>query len=533
MRTILITGSSGFIGRSLAIELARRADVVLLRHDIDNTRDELHAALALADVVYHLAGVNRPQDPQEFETGNAGLTQEICQHLIETRRAPKLILSSSTQAALDNPYGVSKRRAEDEVYAYAAATGAEVAVYRLPNVFGMGCRPNYNSAVATFCHNIAHDLPVQVSDPAREMELVYIDDVVEALLEDVVCGQLSVVGDCGAEPMHSAQAQQTTDELSVVSCQLSVKEELPPDAQAQRTTDNGQRTTLHKHSAEAPQTTDNRQPTTLPAPTYRVTLGRIVGMLESFKRSRTDLQVPDQADGFSKKLYATYLSYLPVDQFSYFLKMNVDARGSFTEFIKTPERGQVSINISKPHITKGNHWHHTKNEKFLVVSGRGVIRLRKAGGGEEGGQRSEIGGQGSETRDQNAANAERALASLEKFGADLTGIAEGKALANSEQGGEALTGMAEGNPEVDDCKEELPHSAQAPQTADLRPPTSDLPPLSEVLEYHVSGEKLEVVDIPPGYTHNIENLGDTDMVTVMWANEALDLARPDTVFEVV
>ena len=497
MRTILITGSSGFIGRSLAIELARRADVVLLRHDIDNTRDELHAALALADVVYHLAGVNRPQDPQEFETGNAGLTQEICQHLIETRRAPKLILSSSTQAALDNPYGVSKRRAEDEVYAYAAATGAEVAVYRLPNVFGMGCRPNYNSAVATFCHNIAHDLPVQVSDPAREMELVYIDDVVEALLEDVVCGQLSVVGDCGAEPMHSAQAQQTTDELSVVSCQLSVKEELPPDAQAQRTTDNGQRTTLHKHSAEAPQTTDNRQPTTLPAPTYRVTLGRIVGMLESFKRSRTDLQVPDQADGFSKKLYATYLSYLPPDQFSYPLKMNVDARGSFTEFIKTPERGQVSINISKPHITKGNHWHHTKNEKFLVVAGRGVIRLRKAGGREE---LSVVGCQLSAEDDCNG-RADRPRS------ADLSPAARGA------------------NAQAD--------SSRCLQTTDNRQPTTDNRPSTGILEYHVSGEKLEVVDIPPGYTHNIENLGDTDMVTVMWANEALDLARPDTVFETV
>jgi UDP-2-acetamido-2,6-beta-L-arabino-hexul-4-ose reductase len=410
MHTILVTGSNGFIGRSLCQALAQRADVVLLRHDIDNTHEELLAALARADVIYHLAGVNRPLDPAEFETGNAGLTHEMCQHLIEIGRSPSLVLSSSTQAALDNPYGVSKRRAEDEVHAYAAATGAQVAVYRLPNVFGMGCRPNYNSAVATFCHNIAHDLPIQVSDPAREMELVHVDDVVEALVEE-----LSEVRD---------QRSEVRDRRSEVGDQRS-------EDRRQEAGDSG---AGMKHSAEALPTTDNGQPTTLqtlPAPTYRVTLGRIVGLLESFKRSRSDLQVPGQADGFTKKLYATYLTYLPVDQFSYFLKMNVDARGSFTEFLKTPERGQVSINISKPHITKGNHWHHTKNEKFLVVSGSGVIRLRKAGErtGDRG-QRSEIGGQGSEIRGQGS--------------------------------------------EIGDCGEELPHCAQAPQTADLRPPTSRL-----------------------------------------------------------
>ena len=215
MRSILITGSSGFIGRSLSVELARRADVRLLRHDIHNTGDELRAALDCADVIIHLAGINRPLDPAEFETGNAGLTQEMCSYLMAIGRAPRIVLSSSIQAALDNPYGVSKRHAEDEVRAYAAATGAEVSIYRLPNVFGMGCRPNYNSAVATFCHNIAHDLPVQVSDPAREMELVYIDDVVEVFLREV-------------------------EELSVVGCQLSVEDELKDGAEALPPTANRQ-----------------------------------------------------------------------------------------------------------------------------------------------------------------------------------------------------------------------------------------------------------------------------------------------------
>ena len=209
MRSILITGSSGFIGRSLSVELARRADVRLLRHDIHNTGDELRAALDCADVII------RPLDPAEFETGNAGLTQEMCSYLMAIGRAPRIVLSSSIQAALDNPYGVSKRHAEDEVRAYAAATGAEVSIYRLPNVFGMGCRPNYNSAVATFCHNIAHDLPVQVSDPAREMELVYIDDVVEVFLREV-------------------------EELSVVGCQLSVEDELKDGAEALPPTANRQ-----------------------------------------------------------------------------------------------------------------------------------------------------------------------------------------------------------------------------------------------------------------------------------------------------
>ena len=369
---ILVTGSCGFIGQNLISALQVDPDVALLTFDLENTPTDLAHALDQADVIFHLAGVNRPKDPQEFATGNTGLTQSICQHLIAKGRKPQLVMSSSVQAELDNPYGVSKRQAEEAVQQYAAKTGAAVAIYRLPNVFGKGCRPNYNSAVATFCHNIAHNLPITVNDPKVALKLVYIDDVVEEFLRVLAVGPTRQGAFCAVPTVHA------------------------------------------------------------------VSLGEIVDLLYSFRQSRTDLQVPNQADPFTRKLYATYLSYLPADQFSYPLKMNVDARGSFTEFLKTKERGQVSVNISKPKITKGNHWHHTKNEKFLVVSGRGIIRFRRVGSAESGAG-------------------------------------------------------------------------------------------SGIVEYPVSGEKLVVVDIPPGYTHNIENTGDTDLVTVMWANEPFNPQKPDTI----
>ena len=369
---ILVTGSCGFIGQNLISALQVDPDVALLTFDLENTPADLANALDQADVIFHLAGVNRPKDPQEFATGNTGLTQSICQHLIAKGRKPQLVMSSSVQAELDNPYGVSKRQAEEAVQQYAAKTGAAVVIYRLPNVFGKGCRPNYNSAVATFCHNIAHNLPITVNDPKVALKLVYIDDVVEEFLRVLAVGPTRQGAFCAVPTVHA------------------------------------------------------------------VSLGEIVDLLYSFRQSRTDLQVPNQADPFTRKLYATYLSYLPADQFSYPLKMNVDARGSFTEFLKTKERGQVSVNISKPKITKGNHWHHTKNEKFLVVSGRGIIRFRRVGSAESGAG-------------------------------------------------------------------------------------------SGIVEYPVSGEKLVVVDIPPGYTHNIENTGDTDLVTVMWANEPFNPQKPDTI----
>lgn len=370
MKNILVTGSSGFVGKNLIETLRLRKDFTLLSFDIDDDPATLPALCSHADFVFHLAGVNRPKHQEEFKTGNAGLTEEITSILQAQGRAVPIVLCSSTQAALDNPYGVSKRQAEEVVFGYGQATGARVYVYRLPNLFGKWCRPNYNSAVATFCHNIADDLPIKVNDPSVTMTLAYIDDVV----------------------------------ASFIAC-------LDGNANVQ----DGYAVVASVHS---------------------IALGEIVELLRSFKESRRQLSIPDMSDPFTKKLYSTYLSYLPTDGFSYPLKMNIDERGSFTEFIRTPERGQVSVNISKPGITKGNHWHHSKNEKFLVVSGQGAIRFRKIG--------------------------------------------------------------------------------------------SD-----EIIEYHVSGEKLEVVDIPTGYTHNISNTGDSDMVTVMWVNEPFDPDKPDTYFEPV
>ena len=368
MKTVLITGVEGFVGKNLRVSLQQYKDVRLIGYDIQDNPSTLTGFLDQADFVYHLAGVNRPQTSEDFKIGNTSLTEKICRHLACTGRKVPIAITSSTQATLGNPYGESKRGAEEAVFSYGRETGTPVHVFRLPNVFGKWCRPNYNSGVATFCHNIAHDLPIQVNDPNVVMNLVYIDDVVRAfiaLLDGVADMQ---DGFCLVKPVHT------------------------------------------------------------------IKLGEIVELIRSFKDSRELRDIPDMADPFTKKLYATYLSYLPNDSFSYPLKMNTDDRGSFTEFIKTPDRGQVSVNISKPGITKGNHWHHTKNEKFLVVSGEGVIRFRKIG--------------------------------------------------------------------------------------------SD-----EIIEYPVSGNKLEAVDIPTGYTHNISNIGTTNLVTVMWCNEMFDIENPDTYFE--
>ena len=381
---ILVTGARGFVGRNLVSQLRNIRDGKLKNHALSGTELELFeydvdTDPALlddycreADFVFNLAGVNRPKDQSEFMKGNFGFASTLLDTLKMHGNICPVMISSSTQAALDNPYGESKRAGEELMFGYARETGAKVLVYRFPNVFGKWCRPNYNSAVATFCHNIAHGLPIQVNDPNVVMHLVYIDDVVEELI-GALSGQEHRQGDY---------------------CEVPV--------------------------------------------VHTVTLGRIVELLYSFKESRNTLGVPDLGDAFTKKLYSTYLSYLPEDAFGYPLKMNVDARGSFTEIIRTPDRGQFSVNISKPRITKGNHWHHTKNEKFLVVSGKGVIRFR-----------------------------------------------------------------------------------------DMNDPDG------KVLEYFVSGDKLEVIDIPTGYTHNIENLGDTDMVTFMWCNECFDPERPDTYYEEV
>jgi len=378
---VLITGAQGFVGKNLIATLESirdgkdktsnlSPDLEIMPFDIDTDPALLDEYCAQADFVFNLAGINRPQDPAEFMTGNFGFASTLLDTLKKHNNTCLVLLSSSIQATLDNPYGQSKKAGEELFFQYANETGAKVLVYRFPNLFGKWCRANYNSAVATFCYNIAHHLPIQVNNRSTQLTLTYIDDVI-------------------AEFIRALQGRETRNGNY---CRVPVE--------------------------------------------HQVTLGRIVDLLYGFQTSRETKGLPQVSDPFTAKLYATYLSYLPKDEFSYPLTMNCDARGSFTELFRTPERGQVSVNISKPGIVKGNHWHHTKNEKFIVVAGTGVIRFRKIGG-------------------------------------------------------------------------------------------------TQVIEYHVSGDKIEVVDIPIGYTHNIENLGDSDMVTIMWASECFDPNQPDTYYEEV
>ena len=379
---ILVTGAKGFIGKNLVAclnDIKKRKDspppfstnLNIFEYDIDTNLTLLDEYCRSADFVFNLAGVNRPKDQGEFMSGNFSFASTLLDTLKKYGNRCPVMLSSSTQAVLDNPYGRSKKAGEELFFEYSKNTGAQVLVYRLPNVFGKWCKPNYNSAVATFCHNIVNDLPVTINDRSSVMNLVYIDDVVTELINAI-----------------AGNANKKDDNY----CYIPVM--------------------------------------------YTITLGEIVDLIYSFKVSRDSFSIPNVSDEFTKKLYATYLSYLPTDKFSYPLKMNIDERGSFTEIIRTPEYGQFSVNISKPGITKGNHWHNTKNEKFLVVSGKGVIRLRR----------------------------------------------------------------------IDDDK---------------------------VYEYFVSGDKFEVVDIPTRYTHNIQNLGATDMITFMWASECFDPVNPDTYYEEV
>ena len=379
---ILITGAKGFVGRNLVSPLyniqtgkaknyAVSSDIKVFEYDIDNDAAELETYCKNADFVFNLAGVNRPKDQTEFMQGNFGFASVLLNTLKKYHNTCPVMISSSTQAALDNPYGESKRAGEELLFRYAAETGAKVLVYRFPNVVGKWCRPNYNSAVATFCNNIANDLSIQVNDPSVVMHLVYIDDVVDELIAALSGNEHRLGNYCEVPVVHT------------------------------------------------------------------ISLGGIVDLLYSFKSIPEKLTVPDLRDAFTKKLYSTYLSYLPKEKISYPLKMNIDERGSFTEIIRTPDRGQFSVNISKPGITKGQHWHHTKNEKFVVVSGHGLIQLRKIG-------------------------------------------------------------------------------------------------TEEVINFEVSGDKIEVVEMIPGYTHNIINLSETeDLVTFMWANEAFDPDKPDTYFEKV
>ena len=395
---ILITGAHGFVGRNLTEHLKtirdgknRTRNLVIdtiYEYDIDTDPALLTEWCQEADFVFHLAGVNRPQNPEEFMQGNFGFTSTLLDTLKACGNTCPVMVSSSIQATLigryDSDYGRSKKAGEDLLFAYGEETGAKVLVYRFPNLFGKWCRPNYNSAVATFCHNIANDLPIQVNDRAAQLELLYIDDLMEEMLD-------------------ALEGKEHRCEFDGIDTVL---------------TEGG------RYCA---------------APiTHKVTLGEIVDLLDAFKTQPTTLQMPAIPGGsFAKKLYSTYLSYLPKEAACFDLKMNVDDRGSFTELLRTADCGQFSVNVSKPGITKGQHWHHTKWEFFIVVAGRALIQQRKIG-------------------------------------------------------------------------------------------------TDEVLNFEVSGDKIQAVHMLPGYTHNIINLSDTeDLVTVMWANEPFDPNKPDTFFEKV
>ena len=397
---ILITGAAGFVGKNLTAALKNLRDgkdrtrqgltiAEIYEYDLDTDPARLVEYCQRADFVFHLAGVNRPRNNADFMTGNFGFSSRLLDTLKSCGNTCPVMLASSAQASLlgryaGSEYGKSKLAGEQLFFDYAAETGAKVLIYRFPNLFGKWCRPNYNSAVATFCYNMAHDLPIRVNDPAVELELLYIDDLVSEMLDAL------------EEHAHRCDYDGLTPQPNAAGryCYVPV--------------------------------------------THRATLGEIVGLLETFNAQPETLLMPEIPDGsFARKLYSTYLSYLPKEKVAFPLKMNVDARGSFTELLKTESCGQFSVNISKPGITKGQHWHNSKWEFFIVVSGHGLIQERNL---------------------------------------------------NSD----------------------------------------------EVMEFEVSGEKIEAVHMLPGWTHNIVNLSETEnLVTVMWANEVFDPNHPDTYFEEV
>ncbi|MFA7373593.1 MAG: NAD-dependent epimerase/dehydratase family protein [bacterium] len=367
---VLVTGARGFVGRNLCVALRRLPDLRLFEYDVDSRPQDLDEALKTADIVFHLAGVNRPQNVEDYQTGNTDFTAEICDKLQQWGCAPRIVMSSSIQAELDNPYGVSKRLAEESLKRFAADTGAQCVVYRLKNLFGKWCRPNYNSVTATFCYNAAHGLPLQISDRKNVVELTYIDDVVQAFVNEI------------------EQAFQPGFRMA------------------------------------------------LPLASRAITLGELADIIKGFAAHRDTLRLPDYNDPFMRALYATYLSYLDRDDFAYNLDIKADNRGSLAELIKAPCFGQIFVSRTKPGITRGNHYHHTKTEKFMVVQGEGIIRLRQING-------------------------------------------------------------------------------------------------DDVIEYVARGEDYRVVDIPPGYTHSIENTGNNEMVTLFWSSEVFDPEHTDTYFEPV
>lgn len=368
MTSVLVTGFAGFLGKNLWQALSERQDLDIIGYDTASDEEDLRAALSRADVVIHLAGVNRPHRLEEFEEGNAGLTRHLCDTLRDLGRTPRIVMSSSVQAALENAYGSSKRRAEEELERFAEGTGSEVVVFRFKSIFGKWSRPGYNTVVATFCHNVSHDLPLSIDDPAREMELVYVDDVVDLLVAEV---------------------------------------------------DRTERTPGFAFADEMPG--------------FRVTLGDLADRITGFKAMRETCLVPDLGDRLTQCLYSTYVSFLDGPHMAYGLDQKVDERGSLAEFVKSPHSGQIFVSRTNPGVTRGNHYHHSKTEKFLVVEGLARIRLRHL------------------------------------------------------------------------------------QT-------------NEIVEHEIAGADYRVVDIPPGYTHSIENVGESEPVVLFWANEMFDPSAPDTFF---
>jgi UDP-2-acetamido-2,6-beta-L-arabino-hexul-4-ose reductase len=363
MKRILITGGRGFLGRNLAAHLRARLDCQTLVFDHEDTLADLQSLLNVADVIFHLAGVNRPKDPIEFEHGNSEFTEQLCRLLTEGRRVPKIVFASSVQADLDNPYGRSKRKAELALRTFEVTTGAVVRIYRLNNLFGKWCRPNYNSVTATFCHNIANDLPITISNPANEVELSYVDDVVAAFISELENGV--------SEPAPIRSLQIRLDDLA--------------------------------------------------------------GRIQAFHEIGKTLKAPDFADWFNRALYATCLSYTPPAARLHNLQVKADARGGLAEFLKSEHFGQIFVSRTQPGVIRGNHYHHTKTEKFFVVEGDGLIRMRAIEGGQ-------------------------------------------------------------------------------------------------VQEYAVRGRNYQVVDIPPGFSHSITNVGISEMVTLFWSSEVFDPDRPDTYY---
>ncbi|UOW67245.1 NAD-dependent epimerase/dehydratase family protein [Paraclostridium bifermentans] len=388
MKKILVTGSNGFVGKNTVVALNEAKKYEVLTIDRQNSEEELREATLKADFIVHLAGVNRPKEASEFYEGNGGLTEKIVGFLKNENKNTPILITSSTHAEIDNDYGKSKKQSEYALIKYSDECNAKVYIFRLPNLFGKWCKPNYNSAVTTFCYNIAHDLDVWVNDPSIELSLVYIDDVVESIVECI-------------EGWNIINLNEINEEVALTTTESNCVQ-------------------IDKYYYEV---------TTV----YKSTLGNIVDSLKMFRNMRKSLLIPDLSDGFNKALYSTYLTYLEEDDFSYFLDKKEDNRGWLAELVKSEQFGQMFVSKTHPGITRGNHWHHTKTEKFIVIQGQANIRFRK----------------------------------------------------------------------IDEDK---------------------------IIEYIVDGEKPQVLDIPPGYTHSIENIGQDEVITLFWSNEMFNPEKTDTYF---